>query len=253
MLRLNLPRLVVYLACALPSALAAQDRCGVERWPVKIWSDRDAARVDTVPIAATVSQLIRVPRPDTTRPQSNRVGAEFKTYRVVGRLDEVRPQSDDSDIHVIIRDLESPRETLITEIPDSTCTADERLKRVFAEARQALRAVPRNGLVEIVGIAFFDTFHGQRGWAPNGIELHPVLRLRSLDSSATRPVGLLSTPSDSVPLADSVWVNTSSRVYHCRGTQWYERTVRGYFATEREAQTSGARPAGGRRCGRPTG
>jgi hypothetical protein len=27
----------------------------------------------------------------------------------------------------------------------------------------------------IVGVGFFDVIHGQRGVAPNGIELHPVL------------------------------------------------------------------------------
>jgi hypothetical protein len=29
--------------------------------------------------------------------------------------------------------------------------------------------------VSITGVAFFDKFHGQKGVAPNGIELHPVL------------------------------------------------------------------------------
>jgi len=30
-------------------------------------------------------------------------------------------------------------------------------------------------LVRITGVGFFDYIHGQRGVAPNGIELHPVL------------------------------------------------------------------------------
>ena len=30
-------------------------------------------------------------------------------------------------------------------------------------------------LVRITGVGFFDYLHGQRGVAPNGIELHPVL------------------------------------------------------------------------------
>ncbi len=29
-------------------------------------------------------------------------------------------------------------------------------------------------LVQITGVGFFDYIHGQRGVAPNGIELHPV-------------------------------------------------------------------------------
>ena len=35
-----------------------------------------------------------------------------------------------------------------------------------------------HGLAIIKGVAFFDINHGQTGIAPNGIELHPVLRFR---------------------------------------------------------------------------
>ena len=31
------------------------------------------------------------------------------------------------------------------------------------------------GVAIVRGVGFFDTLHGQRGVAPNGIELHPVL------------------------------------------------------------------------------
>ena len=30
-------------------------------------------------------------------------------------------------------------------------------------------------LIRVTGVGFFDYLHGQRGVAPNGIELHPVL------------------------------------------------------------------------------
>jgi hypothetical protein len=32
-------------------------------------------------------------------------------------------------------------------------------------------------LVRVTGVGFFDFLHGQRGVAPNGIELHPVLEV----------------------------------------------------------------------------
>jgi hypothetical protein len=35
-------------------------------------------------------------------------------------------------------------------------------------------------LARVVGVAFFDTKHGQTGVAPNGIELHPILSFRCL-------------------------------------------------------------------------
>jgi hypothetical protein len=54
-----------------PSGVAAQSRCGVQRWPVKIWADDDAAKVDTVPVPITVAELVKLPRPGT--PFRNRV------------------------------------------------------------------------------------------------------------------------------------------------------------------------------------
>src|SRR5262245_51159906 len=64
--------------------------------------------------------------------------------------------------------------------------------------------------------------------------------------------------ADSVPAtqpkarsADSVWLNTSSGVYHCRGTQYFGATRRGRYLAEAEAQKAGYRPAYGRTCGAP--
>jgi len=177
--------------CLAPPALAAQSRCGVQRWPVKIWADDDAAKVDTVPVPTTVAELASVPRPATSFPQRGRVpGIELQTFVLRARFVEARQQDDDSDIHVIVRDLEINEATLVTEIPDSSCTADERLKLVFTEARQALRTVTRDAIIEIVGLGFFDYDHGQRGMAPNHIEIHPVLRLRVI-SRPSPPVELL--------------------------------------------------------------
>lgn len=45
-----------------------------------------------------------------------------------------------------------------------------------------------------------------------------------------------------------VWVNLSSRVYHCPGTRYYGVTKRGKFMTQAEAQNIGSRPAYGQRC-----
>ena len=40
-----------------------------------------------------------------------------------------------------------------------------------------------NGTATVTGVGFFDVIHGQTGVAPNGIELHPVLRLSSATCS----------------------------------------------------------------------
>ena len=229
-----------------PSEVAAQTKCGVQRWPVKIWADDDAARVDTVPVPITVAELARLPRPETRFPQRSRVpGIEFQTFVLRARFVTALPRDDDSDIHLVVRDLEIDEAMLVTEIPHPGCTADERLARVFDEARQALRTVPRDAVIEIVGLGFFDTLHGQRGMAPNGLEIHPVLSLRvsSPAPGDTASAQMRSLLGDSVALADSVWVNTSSGVYHCPGAQWFGRTVRGRFLTEHDPRQSGA--AGG--------
>ena len=55
-----------------------------------------------------------------------------------------------------------------------------RLRPVYAQVRQKMmdylnsQHSPARPLVWITGVGFFDYLHGQRGVAPNGIELHPV-------------------------------------------------------------------------------
>ena len=45
-----------------------------------------------------------------------------------------------------------------------------------------------------------------------------------------------------------VWVNTSSNVYHCPGTQHFGATKHGEYMSEADAIATGNRAAGGRRC-----
>ena len=45
-----------------------------------------------------------------------------------------------------------------------------------------------------------------------------------------------------------VWVNSSTKIYHCPGTQYYGRTKRGEYIAEAAAKAGGAHPAGGRAC-----
>lgn len=46
----------------------------------------------------------------------------------------------------------------------------------------------------------------------------------------------------------TVWVNTTSGVYHCPNTRWYGNTKSGKYMTQEEAQSKGYRPAHGNVC-----
>lgn len=59
----------------------------------------------------------------------------------------------------------------------------------------------------------------------------------------------LAAPNTAAAAGAKVWVNTSSGVYHCRGSRYYGNTKAGQFMPEADARAGGNRPAYGKACG----
>ena len=235
-------------------------QCGVERWRVKILADQDRDLVNWSPETTSVRALRRLPMPRHAYPAARRIPPyELVLYRVHAIVRQILPEPD-GDWHVILADPDHVEETLVAEIPDSSCALGSGHEAEYAQARRSLRGVPRHALVELDGIGFFDFLHGQRGMAPNGFELHPVIAIRSLSEQPeagrpdSQPPPVRSPPARRADTTTSVtsdvrvWLNTNSLVYHCAGTRWYGNTRHGEFVRESEAVSRRARPAYGRRC-----
>ena len=164
-------------------ALAMCGSCGVERWMVKTLSDTSATTVrlsDTV--NTTIEELVALPRPSLLPRRSRANPVEQTLYRVEARLLWLSPEGD-HDYHLVLASPSDTTVTMIAEIPEPSCAGacTSGFAAVYARVRQTLRdhvnspQSPARPLVRITGVGFFDFIHGQRGVAPNGIELHPVL------------------------------------------------------------------------------
>jgi hypothetical protein len=160
--------------------------CGRERWDVKTLTDPAASQVNLTPIPSTVETLCALPVPGIIEFGTPRLAQEMRTYTVTARLLWDKLEAD-SDFHVVIAGQSGA--TMIAEVPDPGCAAGSRVGSVLARVRQAfvtqfgepsaerfqrVRGAPT---VQLTGVLFFDVLHGQRGVAPNGAELHPVLNL----------------------------------------------------------------------------
>jgi hypothetical protein len=168
-----------------PALHKAHLPCGLYRWPVKTLADPDAKSVRWEPIDTTLKHLAELPRPSEVH-RSLRTRSEYYVYRVRAVLFAVHTQVD-QDMHLLLRDPEDPDLRMLAEIPSPACTSDSGQEPSFEIARQiarSLRKRKREILVEVTGVGFFDALR-KHGGAPNGFELHPVVRLLEIGAPPT--------------------------------------------------------------------
>jgi hypothetical protein len=181
------PRLQAPRAAAANGAdIGFTGSCGVERHEVKDLLD------GFVPGASRdirVAELRTLPVPADA--DAGRTPPERIVYRIqaLALADKIEA---DSDIHLALADPADPSATLIAEFPAASCLAQSteapELESARADLVGALGDPPTSSryhhlspppCVTLTGVAFFDRIHGQRGVAPNGIELHPVLTFQA--------------------------------------------------------------------------
>jgi len=170
--------------------------CGVLRWPVKTMSDPDAGAVRRTPKAATIATLRAFPAPKV-RPQNGRANAIEETeFGVSGNIIKWGLEPD-SDLHLVLADASNASQTIVLEVPDTTCVTgatSDVLDSIAIVRKDVVRALgtPPVGItalsapvpVTVTGVGFFDFGHSV-GHPPNAFELHPLLSIRL---SPPRPV-----------------------------------------------------------------
>ncbi len=180
---------------------ATSGSCGVERWSVKVGTDPDAALVSlSATTAQTISYLRGITAPASPPLNSRVQPTETTDFVIDATLVEYKLEND-SDYHLVIKD--SAGNTMIAEVPDPACVAaGSPFATLIKAARQAFDSKyntttsfqTANIPVRLTGVAFFDFLHGQTGVAPNGIELHPLLKIAFNPGPGTADFGLSVSP-----------------------------------------------------------
>jgi hypothetical protein len=181
------------LATASPGARdgsADFPRAGApRRWPVRTGADPGARKlVGQAPTKTTIASLRALPVPAVLPPEERSPGAEETVWQVDAALIEYRLLAI-GDYKLVIADDQG--NTMIARIPDPAALApgsffaeqiaaarQEFVSQIPEAAAPASRSLffPSGGVpVTLQGLGFFDFVHGQRGVAPNGIALYPVI------------------------------------------------------------------------------
>ena len=181
----NIYKIIVVVIVFAFLSVITYAQCGKERWSVKTLIDKDTSYIDFDKVTeTTVSDQCDLPKP-TSINNKPRLKSERTVYEIVGYVTDYIVE-DDHDYHVVIEDPYTG-ETMVVEIVDPDCpdiintSRYETFKEVRSWFKQHFNPTSsfkiKRAKVRITGVGFFDFIHGQRGMAPNGREIHPVLNI----------------------------------------------------------------------------
>jgi hypothetical protein len=176
-----------YRVAGTNKSILKNDCGGEERWDIKILADKDASKIDFGHVRDTtirgIGQIkVKKLKNGEDRPRSD---VETRVYRVCCKI-VFRKHEDDKDYHLVLYDPVT-KDSMIAEMPDYTCP------RVIAAGKADLFKAVADTLsryvkgkvylqknFEVTGVIFQDFAHKQKGHAPNYLELHPILSLRTV-------------------------------------------------------------------------
>ncbi len=163
---------------------------------------------------------------------------------------------------------------------EGACSGHGGVKEWLAKAKAEASAKPANATGECKDGTYTDTpsksgacsgHKGVKAWYGGGAKSAAKTEAKEKSSSAPadkmapdkKPTQATGTSSDRKTNeqpwvrptnaaagggAGKVWVNSSSKVYHCEKDEWYGKTKRGEYMTEAQAKASGARAERGKAC-----